>query len=372
MYVERIDNNVLKEVLIAAALSVDQPVVVIFLAENDSEFVPDIIKICQQLELPLIGAVFPALIYANHQVSNGAVVNVFPSLCAPAMVTGLDQESFILPELPIIHAGHSRPTTLVLMDALAENNTALLTGLYNQLGNSCHFLGGGSGYSDLKHRPCIFSEDGFLENAAVIVLLSLASQIGVRHGWRRLNDEPIIVSASTRNTVHQLNWESAFDVYHDVLNEHGCASGLKDNFFQASSGFPLGLYREGQEDVVRDPVAMGEDGSIRFVSSIPENSVVYLLHGDTESLIAAAAAAVDDCSKQNKEAKHCLVMDCLSRSLVMAEDFERELAAVQQRLKEHGHHCIPEGAVTLGEISSYGDGYLESFNKTCVIGLLHE
>ena len=49
----------------------------------------------------------------------------------------------------------------------------------------------------------------------------------------------------------------------------------------------------------------------------------------------------------------------------------KELAKVEHRIQNAHSALVPEGILSLGEISSYGDGYIEFFNKTIVVGVLY-
>ncbi|GAV19939.1 hypothetical protein MMIC_P0900 [Mariprofundus micogutta] len=375
MYIDRIDTASLTEAITTAAAPYDCPVAVIFLSEKHADAVPDLIDRLKALAVPFIGGVFPALIHGERACHEGAVIKVFPSIHAPVVVSGLDGEDYAVPELADLLEANSenQPTAIVMMDAMTANNTALLSGLFNHVGNKLHFFGGGTGYSDLQHRPSVFTEHGFIQDAAVIAFTALKSSIGVRHGWQRTSDEPIIATRTHKNTVHELNWEPAFDVYKASIKAYGQVDMMPDQFYATSSLFPFGLFREGQEDVVRDPIGVNDNGDIQFVSSVPENSVLHLLHGNSNTLVEAASMAADDCQlPHDQQASHCLIIDCFSRTLALGDKFESELKAVSDRLNKHGQQAVPEGAVTLGEISSYGDDYLELFNKTVVIGLLHD
>ncbi|MBU1486560.1 histidine kinase, partial [bacterium] len=67
-----------------------------------------------------------------------------------------------------------------------------------------------------------------------------------------------------------------------------------------------------------------------------------------------------------------LIADCISRVLFLEEDFDREVALVKERIASINKESILEGFLSLGEISSYGEGLPEFFNKTTVVGVLYE
>ena len=109
------------------------------------------------------------------------------------------------------------------------------------------------------------------------------------------------------------------------------------------------------------------------VGDVPQNASLTILHGDPTSLIEAAGlAAHEAASSVDGEVHHCLIADCISRVLFLDESFRAELAAITTGLGSHAQACAPIGVLTLGEISSRGDGYLEFFNKTCVVAVLHD
>ena len=109
------------------------------------------------------------------------------------------------------------------------------------------------------------------------------------------------------------------------------------------------------------------------VGDVPQNASLTILHGDPTSLIEAAGlAAHEAASSVDGEVHHCLIADCISRVLFMGEGFRKELDAISTGLGELAKARAPIGVLTLGEISSRGDGYLEFFNKTCVVAALHE
>jgi hypothetical protein len=68
--------------------------------------------------------------------------------------------------------------------------------------------------------------------------------------------------------------------------------------------------------------------------------------------------------------RHCLVADCVSRGLFLGERLGDELGAIVDGLGSGAPR--PVGMLTLGEISSQGEGYLEFFNKTSVVAVVHE
>ncbi|WP_459939537.1 hypothetical protein [Desulfonatronum parangueonense] len=55
----------------------------------------------------------------------------------------------------------------------------------------------------------------------------------------------------------------------------------------------------------------------------------------------------------------------MSRVLFLEHNFDKELAAVEREMPL-------VGALTLGEIANTGDAYLEFYNKTSVVGILHD
>jgi hypothetical protein len=182
---------------------------------------------------------------------------------------------------------------------------------------------------------------------------------------------PLVATRTRRNVIAELNWRPALDVYREVVEKDSGQRLTEQIFYDVRQRYPFGIHREGCEDVVRDPIAFTERGELVCVGDVPENAVLNVLTGRKADLVAAARRAVRDCrADPSARPAHCLVADCLSRSLFLEREFGRELRAVKDGLAVDGESA-PQGALTIGEISSYGDGTLEFLNMTIVAGLLH-
>ncbi|MCL6561039.1 MAG: FIST C-terminal domain-containing protein [Firmicutes bacterium] len=123
--------------------------------------------------------------------------------------------------------------------------------------------------------------------------------------------------------------------------------------------------------MVRDPIRAEDEGGIALVGEIPENSVVIILEGDPESLISAAGEAAGQALARFREqtgssGRGALVIDCISRVLYLGSDIDRELRTIRSNIPPD----LPLfGFLSLGEIASAGDRYLEFYNKTTVVGI---
>jgi hypothetical protein len=103
------------------------------------------------------------------------------------------------------------------------------------------------------------------------------------------------------------------------------------------------------------------------------NAVVDILGGKKDSLIKAAQMAAEDCrAPEGRKIRHCLVFDCISRALLLANEYTDELKAIIRGIQSADNKEIPEGILTLGEISSLGERYLEYLNLTTVVMVLYE
>jgi hypothetical protein len=264
-----------------------------------------------------------------------------------------------------------KPTAFVLVDGLSAGIEPFLRRVYDELGNSVAYLGGGAGSLSLEQRPCVFCADGVFADAAVVALSPRTCGLGVRHGWLPIAG-PLVATRTHRNRIEQLNWEPAFPVYSRIVEADSHRPVQREHFLERAREFPFGLLRDEQETVVRDPIQVDFGDALVCVGSVPENSVLHIMKGVPERLIEAAAGAAHDAARPRPgQAMQSLLIDCISRAIFLGPRFEEELTAVRSALAASGAP-VPVGALTLGEISCRGDGYLEFYNKTAVVGVLHE
>jgi len=149
-----------------------------------------------------------------------------------------------------------------------------------------------------------------------------------------------------------------------VVEEHSNQVFTADNFFEIAKAYPFGMSKIGGEMIVRDPMFLGENQSMICAGEVPKGCFVEILHGDIESLVSAAKSAKTTAKEsfQPTENTVMILIDCISRVLVMGDQFQEELAAV----REDGTPLF--GALTIGEIANNSDTCLEFHNKTAVVG----
>lgn len=218
----------------------------------------------------------------------------------------------------------------------------------------------------MQQKPCLYTNNGMVQDSAILAFSTIKSGIGVSHGWRPISG-PYKVTESYGNCIISLDWEPAYDVYRSVISKYDDREITVDTFFSICKSFPFGINKLEAEKIIRDPVRINEKNEIVCVGEIPEGSLINIMHGDTESLLSAsnkAYAIAKDSFPGNIRPAAVLFIDCISRALFLEDDFQKELANVYIG-------DIPLfGALTLGEIANCGMDYLEFYNKTSVVGFL--
>ncbi|MBU2600432.1 hypothetical protein KJ849_07655 [bacterium] len=132
----------------------DTDVVLILLGEKDMPDVTRMISGLNESGLKFFGGVFPGLIYDDKKYEQGAVIKVLPALAGPYLIKGLDTEQIEIPDF--FSYPNKKYTAMVLVDGLTSNIALFLSQLFDRLGNSVHYFGGGAGSITLKPQPCLF------------------------------------------------------------------------------------------------------------------------------------------------------------------------------------------------------------------------
>jgi hypothetical protein len=259
-------------------------------------------------------------------------------------------------------------SAILLIDAMVSETDLLLKKVYGLLNNQINIVGGGAGFMSFEQQPCIFTNDGMFDDGAILALMGNKSKIGVKHGWEVFAG-PFIATSTEKNVIKELNWRPAYEVYQEVIEADSDNKFTENNFLDIAKIFPFGIYKEGAEFVVRDPIAINEAGEIVCISEVPENSTLQILTGDPEKLIFAARDVATQTIQEDDTANCLMVFDCITRVMYLDKQFEEELKAMKSVY--NGKHCKIRGVSTLGEIASSGMGFVDFYNKTIVASSLY-
>jgi hypothetical protein len=355
------------DTLAAASAGAPDPRWLLCVADRHADAVPALLDVLSARGIRAHGGLFPGLIHGALRRDDGIVAIALPRASQVCRVDlGARDVRWVdtPPQLP----GGAPASLTILVDSQSPGIAALLEDLYDRFADRVHHVGGGAGRHDLAPLPSIFTDEGLIEHAGLVVLVPRTSSVAVRHGWRRVRG-PFVATRTRGNVIQELNWEPAGSFYRAQVEALAPRMEGRPVFPDLASSYPLCIGKEGGEDVMRDPMYISDADELVVLSDVPENSVMFLAHGDPDSLIESARQAVDDCGGV-RQATSCFVSDCYSRALMLGDRFPRELAAVSAALAQFTD--LPaEGVLALGEIAANGSRNLEFFNKTIVVAIGH-
>jgi hypothetical protein len=343
---------------------------ILILACEANEYVSDEINaIIRELEIPIFGGIFPSIIYKKVAYNKGSILVGIKNEINIHLLVNIDNENnnFEKKLSENIENSSNKKTLFVFVDAFSSRITELIESLFNVFGLGYNYLGGGAGsLANMTSTPCIFTPKGLLTQAAIIVAIDIDSSIGVKHGWEKIGN-PMRVTSSHNQTIKTLDWANAFDVYKEAILAHSGEKIIKDNFFDIAKTYPFGIIKIESEYIIRDPFEVTEKGELNCFGNVPENSFVYIMHGERQNLIDAAKEAKLVAKMDTEVATSyntVIFIDCITRSIFLGNKFENELEAVY----DPNYHLI--GMLSIGEIANNGKYFLEFYNKTSVIGLI--
>lgn len=341
---------------------------ILLLACDANNYNPEKLNpVLTSLHKPVFGGIFPGVIYHDKKHETGFIIAGFNSAPEVNIIenissanTVLDDEVFKLAE------NYTESKTLfVFIDGFAERINAFIESIFTIFGLEFNYIGGGAGSLSLKQKPCIITNQGLIQDCAVIAGIDLDSGIGVKHGWKSISG-PYKVTSAEKTVIKELDFKPAFEVYKQAVEKHSGDTFRDDNFFDIAKAYPFGINKVDAEKVVRDPLFLGENNSLICVGEVETGLFVDILTGDKNTLIQAAGQAVKIAleNKQDTAENFIFFVDCISRVLFLEDDFEKELEAVTSV-----YNKTPVfGLLSIGEIANSGKDYLEFYNKTSVIG----
>ncbi len=339
---------------------------VMILACDANRFEKELIDpILLQSNMPIIGGIFPSIIYNTEKYDKGTLFIRLHDEMDIHIINDISQKNYESldkdMEKQLDGFDSSTKTMFVFIDGLAKNIGVCVNVLFDNYGLEVNYIGGGSGSLSFEQKPSLFTNQGLLNDAFIYCYSKCHSSIGVCHGWKSISG-PCQVTKSSGTIIQEIDYKPAFEVYKDAIYKYSSKTITKENFFEIAKFPPFGLNTITDEKIVRDPIVLNGTELV-CVGDVEEGCYLDILYGKSDDLIKAAKYAADiSYDNINFKDGFTFFIDSISRVLVLEEEFKNEIEAVYREGR------VLVGALTFGEIANNGRDYLSFYNKTSVVG----
>ncbi len=226
---------------------------------------------------------------------------------------------------------HARGTLLAIADGFTGDSkhlcAALPVGKYNLAG--C--LAGGSLHHGRTYQiGGRQSGNGGL--AAALISGKLAIGVGSAHGWQPTG----LYAQVTRSNgpwVRGLDNRTAAETYAELF-QYPVRDWLHPPLNELVRLYPLGLEQKDSTHLLRSPLRMEADGSLRMHTLIPEGATVHFMTGSSQHCLEAARQATSRALQAIGEARPVLALVLTDASWQMMFEAQpgRELQVVREML----------------------------------------
>jgi hypothetical protein len=327
----------------------------------------------RDLAVPLVGAVFPALVAGDGFRQDGAWLLRFNRMPYARLHDDLPTDPEQLPAAADAIArgvlddlGAARDATLLMVfDALVPRIGTLLDELYLRLANRVHYAGASAGSESFRPMPCLFDAERIRGGGVLAILLKSHHGAVLEHGYTA-PAEILTATSTDGNRITEIDWRPAFEVYRDLVRARCGAELTRANFYRHAVQFPFAIVRANGAMLVRIPVTLEPDGSFFCVDEVPPHSVLTLMPQpavDSERTVDTLVRGLAETDGAGT-GRELLLFYCAGRRLQIGLDAAaRELGEFSRR----ANAVQVAGALSLGEIGSVpGVAYPLLHNATLV------
>jgi hypothetical protein len=329
--------------------------VLALVAEADREAaVPLLQEVCNRMNIPLLGAVFPALLDRGAFHGQGCIIlrfDVMPFAALYDLSPSADQGvEMMAGELGEKLDNSHGDTLFMIFDAMVSTIATILDDLYLRLADRVHYMGVSAGSETFKPMPCLFDAREVKQNAVLAILLRNQPGAVVEHCY--LAPERMISATSTDgNRIYTIDWRPAFEVYREAAEMEYGVKIDRENFYRLGVHFPFGIIRANNEILVRIPVALEDDGSVFCVGEVPPNALLTLLRApEVDSVQTVDKLTVGLRNLHGHlEGLELLLFYCAGRRIHLGDRADHELQEMGRRTAAGRI----SGALSLGEVGQF-------------------
>ncbi|MDP1835581.1 MAG: FIST N-terminal domain-containing protein [Chlamydiales bacterium] len=270
---------------------------------------------------------------------------------------------------------YSNLSALLFVDGLVgmgEETVLAASGIFNE---RVKFAGGAAADNLEFKKTQVFCDKQVAEDAVSICYTASKQPIIIKvgHGHRALS-EPLTITKAQGSILYEIEGEPAAHVWREQLKKKAKELGLSvqdienpNNFSRLLLKHEAGLVtRAGYK--IRFPISCNADGSLNFVCTITEGTIIKIMDSTPDDQIASAratATAAFEAAKNTKIAG-AIIFDCACRGMILKERYKEAVVAMKIAL---GYTPLI-GVQTYGEIAME-EGEISGFhNTTTVIALI--
>lgn len=337
----------------------------VLVAEQNINIIRELQSQANQVNCPLLGAVFPELITEGELKKQGVLLLNIEVMPVHSIIPLNENNSIIDKEFSRITDGldaDDEQALFMIFDSMVPNIASIIDDLYLKTGDIVNYMGVNAGSETFQPIDCIFDNDRFLGNAVLMMLFKKHHGAILEHGYSS-PDTSLSATSTTGNRISSIDWRPAFDVYKELALKHYNIEITKDNFYENAVHFPIGIMRMDGEMLVRIPVALDDDGSLICVGEVPENSVLTLL----KAVSSDSSSTVDSLVEKiiNIPEDTVLTFYCAGRRMHLGDNALKELSLFNTKLKNKNI----VGALSLGEISGSKQGGYPLFHNAALVNI---
>ena len=254
---------------------------------------------------------------------------------------------------------------VIFSDGLIGDASSFLEGLQKKLGQSFPLVGGCASDNLKPHKTYLYYNDSAVNDSVCSLMFGgkLNFGIGIKHGWKPLGKMRSVTN-SNANIVYEIDNRPAVKIYEEYFSLN--PGQLRQELKRISILYPIGIFLEGEDEyLLRNLLAVDENGALNFQGSVPQGSSIRLMIGSKESCLDAARLAAEEVKRNflGRNIKFVLIFDSASRYMLLRREAKKEIQIIGEVL---GKDIPLAGFYTFGEqaplksISYHGRSYFHN------------